>query len=59
MNASTTNMAQKAKSAVGTSRTYPNRRDGKNKYSDGQEPFVRIRRKRRRNKERLIYNRCE
>ena len=55
---STSNIAKKIRNVVNTNRAGPNRRDGKNKYSSSQKLLVRAR-KRRRNKKRPIYNRCE
>jgi len=47
----------KTRDTVGASGAHSNERDGKNKCSS-QEPTIRTGRRRRRNKEGLLYNGC-
>jgi len=49
-------MVQEAGDIVNISRTYLNRRNGKNKCNSSEKPSVRIRRKKR-NEERFLCNR--
>ena len=57
MNTSISSVVQETGDIAGTNRAYSNRRDKKNKHSSSQEPPVRIRKeRRRRNKERFLYN---
>ena len=54
---SPSSMAQKARSTASASSTDPNGRNRENKYSSNQEPSTAIRRKKRENKEKFLYNR--
>ena len=58
MNVSIPSMATKTEDATSTDKAYSNGRDRENKYSSGQKPSARTRKRRRRNKEKPLCNGC-